>query len=105
MKLQSARYLYNVKICISLFVRALPSVPAFNSLRADLPRRIAAINDVHDYGAFISLTDSVLELDTIFRPTSRSLSPRPPRPSLAPSLPTPTVASSSSVPAVLPSRC
>ena len=50
------------------------------------------------------MTDSVLELDTIFRPTSRSLSPRPPRPSLAPSLPTPTVASSSSVPAVLPSR-
>ena len=104
MKLQSARFLYNVKICISLFVRALPSVPAFNSLRADLPRRIAAIDDVHDYGAFITLTDSVLELDTIFRSSSRSLSPRPPRPSPASSLPTPAVAPHSSVPAVLPSR-
>ena len=101
-KLQSARFLYNVKICISLFVRALPSVPAFNSLCANLPRCIATIDDVHDYGAFISLTDSVLELDTIFCSSSRSLSPRPPRPSPASSLPTPSVAPPSSIPAVLP---
>ena len=81
----------------------LPSVPAFNSLRADLPCHIATISDVHDYRAFISLTDSALELDTIFRPTSHSLSPRPPYPSPASSLPTPFVAPSSSVPVVLPS--
>jgi hypothetical protein len=38
-KLQSAQFAFNIKICISLFVRGLPPVPAFNSLRADLPRR------------------------------------------------------------------
>ena len=40
-KLQSARLGYNIKICISLFVRCLPPVPAFNTLRADLPHCIA----------------------------------------------------------------
>jgi hypothetical protein len=84
-KLQSAHFVFNVKICISLFVRGLPPVPAFNSLRADLPRRIAAIAGEHDFGAFIVLTEDVLELDTIFRssiPTNR-----PPRASTAPSAP------------------
>ena len=91
-KLQSARFVFNVKICISLFVRGLPSIPAFNSLRANLPRRIAAIDDINDYGAFIGLTDTVLELDTIFRPSSQSQTSRPPRP--------PPPASTPQVPAV-----
>ena len=65
-KLQSARFAYNVKICISLFVCGLPAIPAFNTHCADLPCNIAAISDDHDYGAFIGLTDTVLELDTIF---------------------------------------
>jgi hypothetical protein len=77
-KLQSARFTFNIKICISLFVRGLPPVPAFNSLRADLPRRIAAIVRDDDYGAFVGLTESVLELDTIFRP-SPHLQPSRPR--------------------------
>ena len=78
-KLQSARYDFNIKICISVFVRGLPSIPAFNTLRADLPRRIAAVVDIHDYGAFIDLTEAVLDLDTIFRPTPQSQASRPPR--------------------------
>ena len=79
--LQSAHYDFNIKICISVFVRGLPSVPAFDTLRADLPRRIAAVVDVHDYGAFIALTETVLELDTIFRPTM------PTPPTSSPSVP------------------
>jgi Reverse transcriptase (RNA-dependent DNA polymerase)/GAG-pre-integrase domain len=94
-KLQSAQYTYNVKISISLFVRGLPSIPAFNTLRADLPRRIAAIPHDQDYGAFIDLTETVLELDTIFRPTSQSSLPRPPR---ITSNPPPTALPVSSVP-------
>ena len=78
-KLQSARFGFNIKICISLFVRGLPSIPAFNSLRADLPRRIAAIVEDNDYAAFVDLTDTVLELDTIFRPTPQPQTTHPPR--------------------------
>ena len=58
---------------------------AFNTLRADLPHRIAAICDEHDYGAFIGLMDTVLELDTIFRPPSLPQSSCPSR--LPPVLP------------------
>jgi hypothetical protein len=76
-RLQSAHFVFNVKICISLFVHGLPSIPAFNSLRADLPRCIASTAHDQDYGAFISSTETVLELDTIFRPTSQV--PRQPR--------------------------
>ena len=91
-KLQSARYVFNIKTCISLFIRGLPAVPAFNSLRADLPRRIAAIDDVHDYGAFIAMNETVLELDTIFRPAQSqrqsrlpAVPPVPPPPPIPPS--------------------
>ena len=91
-KLQSARFAFNIRICISLFVRGLPPIPAFNTLRADLPWRIAAIVDDTDYGAFISLTETVLELDTIFRPSSQLQPTRPPRSSPA-ALPTAAVAS------------
>ena len=95
-KLQSARFDFNIKICISLFVRGLPSIPTFNTLRADLPRRIAAIPDTHDYGAFIDITESVLELDTIFRPTPHSQIPRSSRaPPTSPStVPAPSASSS-----------
>ena len=93
MKLQSARFAFNVKICVSLFVHGLPSIPAFNTLCADLPHRIAAICDEHDYGAFIGLTDTVLELDTIFHLTSLPQSSCPSH--LPPALP-------SSVPPVAP---
>ena len=86
-KLQLAHYDFNIKTCISLFVHGLPAVPAFNSLCADLPRHIAAIDDVHNYGAFIMLMEAVLELDTIFRPTqphralcSTAVPPVPPPP-------------------------
>jgi hypothetical protein len=98
-KLQSAQYAFNIKISISMFVRGLPSIPAFNTLRADLPRRIAAIPHDHDYGAFIDLTETVLELDTIFRPTSQPLASRPPRTTSIPptvtALPVSTIPSSS----------
>ena len=101
-KLQSARYVFNIKTCISLFIRGLPAIPAFNSLRADLPRRIAAIDDVHDYGAFIAMTETVLELDTIFRPNQSHRQPRltaaPPVPPPPPVLPpTSSTSESSSV--------
>ena len=95
-KLQSARFGFNIKICISLFVRGLPSIPAFNSLHADLPRRIAAIVEDSDYAAFVDLTDTVLKLDTIFRPTPQPQTSRPPRPPQA------SVASLSAVPTTSP---
>ena len=94
MKLQSAHYDFNIKTCISLFVQGLPAVPAFNSLRADLPRHIAAIDNIHDYGAFITLMEAVLELDTIFRPTQPH---RASRSTAVPPVPPPPVPPSSSV--------
>ena len=96
-KLQSAHFMFNIKICISLFVRGLPSVPAFNSLRADLPRRINAIAHDQDFGAFISLTETVLELDVIFKPTSQPNAVRPPRQLPAP--PTTSLLPTSTIPA------
>ena len=54
-KLQSACFGFNIKICISLFVCGLPPVPAFNTLRADLPRRIALVAWDDDFGAFVAL--------------------------------------------------
>jgi Reverse transcriptase (RNA-dependent DNA polymerase)/GAG-pre-integrase domain len=38
----------------------------------------------HDFGPFIELTETVLELDTIFRPTAQNQANRPPRVSAAP---------------------
>ena len=64
--LQSARFPFSIKICISQFVRGLPFIAAFTPLRADIPHRIATAGD-QDFGAFITLTETVLELDTIFR--------------------------------------
>ena len=78
-KLQSAHFAFNVKICISLFICGLPSILAFNTLRADLPRRIAAIDDINDYGAFLGMTEAVLELDTIFCPSGQPHAPCLPR--------------------------
>jgi hypothetical protein len=109
-KLQSARFGFNIKICISLFVRGLPPVPAFNSLRADLPRRITSIARDDDYGAFVELTETVLELDTIFRPSAHSQPSRPPRavapvsvPSSTPSVPVSSL-STSDVPSRVPTE-
>ena len=103
-KLQSAHFVFNVKICISLFVRGLPPVPAFNSLRADLPRRIAAVAGEHDLGAFVELTETVLELDTIFRPTVQYQPSRPPRapPASVPSAPIPSAPPLPLLPSAVP---
>ena len=92
--LHSAHFVFSIKICVAIFVRGLPPVPAFNTLRADLPRRIAAIADDHDFAAFVDLTDTVLELDTIFRPSTQSQVNRPPRApptSVPPAPPLPTL--------------
>jgi hypothetical protein len=91
-KLQSAHFVFNIKICVSYFVRGLPSIPAFNTLRADLPRRINAIVDDQNFGTFIGLTEDVLQLDTIFRPTTQSQTVRasralPALPSFTPAVP------------------
>ena len=86
-RIQSAHFVFNIKLCIGYFVCGLPLVPAFNTIRADLPDHIAGIAFEQDYGAFITLTEHVLELDTIFRSVSSSHIPRPSRVSSAPALP------------------
>ena len=53
-------------MCINQFVCGLPNVPAFNSLRSDLPDRVASTGD-QDFGAFIAFTEKALELDVIFK--------------------------------------
>ena len=78
-KLQSADFIFSIKICVSLFVCGLPSIPAFNTLHTDLPHHIAAIAGKHDFGAFIELTETVLELNTIFQPSIHSQVNRLPR--------------------------
>jgi hypothetical protein len=87
--LQSAIFLFSIKLSISQFVRRLPSIPAFNTLHANLPNHILAAND-QDYGAFITLKETALELDTIFHSANqvskihRSQNTAPVVPSLPP---------------------
>jgi hypothetical protein len=61
--LQSACFPFSIKLSISH--QRLPSIPAFNTLCANLLNHILAAND-QDYGAFVTLTETAIELDTIF---------------------------------------
>jgi hypothetical protein len=88
-RLQSAQFPFSVKKFINQFMRGLPLIAAFTSLQADLPNHIAMVTD-HDYGAFISLTEAVLELDTIFRASSQAQASRVNHHSHAPSTATVT---------------
>ena len=75
-RLQSAKFPFSIKVSISHFIRGLPLSPAFHMLRSQLPVHIAAAGD-QDYGAFVTITESALELDTIFK--SATHISRPPR--------------------------
>jgi hypothetical protein len=108
LRLQSARFPFSIKLSISQFVHRLASIPAFNILRANLPNHILAAND-QDYRAFVTLTETALELDTIFYSANqaskihRSQNTAPVVPSLPPvntSKPA-AVTSSSSTPNVI----
>ena len=70
-RLQTAKFPFSIKVCISQFVRGLPLIAAFIPLRAELPYHIATAGD-QDFGAFIALTETVLELDAIFRMSSHA---------------------------------
>ena len=98
-RLQSARFVFNVKICISLFVRGLPLISAFTIIRATLPDRLASASEF-DLGPFITLTENVLELNTIFRSASQSQGPRSGR---LPSQVTTTPSTAPAPPTALPS--
>lgn len=74
--LQSTKYSFNVKTCITLFVRGLPLIAAFTSLYADLPDHIEIMSDT-DLSGFMSLMDLILTLDIIFRSASQSQVPHP----------------------------
>ena len=79
-RLQSAKFPFSIKVCISQFVCGLPLIAAFTPLRVELPYCIATAGD-QDFGAFIALTETVLELDTIFRMSSHAQNNHPSRPS------------------------
>jgi hypothetical protein len=97
-RLQSARFPFSVKVCISQFVRGLPLIAAFTPLRADLPHRVAGAGD-QDFGAFLALTETVMELDTIFRTSSLVHNPRSNRTPAATQPPSaPSTSSNSSAP-------
>ena len=65
-RLQSAKFPFSIKVSISHFIRGLPLTSAFHMLRSQLPVHVSAAGD-QDYGAFITITESALELDTIFK--------------------------------------
>ena len=99
-RLQSARFVFNVKICMSLFVCGLPLISAFTIISATLPDRLAGASEF-DLGPFITLTGNTLKLDTIFHAASQSQGPLPARSS---SQVTPAPSSSATPPAaVVPS--
>ena len=98
-RLQSAKFPFSIKICISQFVRGLPLIAAFTSLRADVSRCIASAGN-QDFGEFISLTETVLELDTVFRASSLIQNPRSSRTTTVPSSSAITTSSPSSAPIV-----
>ena len=97
-KLQSARFDFSIKICINHFVRGLPPVPAYNVLRSELSRRLDDITQHADYGAFISMTEKVLELDATFRLPPQPPSTRTPHVPPAPTPAAPLVAVPTSSP-------
>jgi hypothetical protein len=100
-RLQSAKFSFQVKTCITLFVRGLPLIPAFNTLRAELPDRLETMPD-QDLGAFITITERALTLDTIFRSASLAQAPRSSRLAAAPvpshTAPIPAPVTSAAVP-------
>ena len=57
--LQSAKFPFSIKISISQFVRGLPLIATFTSLRADVSYCIVMADD-QDFGVFIGLTETVL---------------------------------------------
>ena len=65
-RLQSARFPFSIKLCVSQFIRGLPVLPAFNTLQAVLLTHVADAGD-QDYGSFVTITETALELDVIFR--------------------------------------
>jgi hypothetical protein len=99
-RLHSARFLFNIRTCISFFVRGLPLISAFTSLRASLPERLELIA-ADDMGAFIALSENVLHLDTIFRSASQVHGTRTHRPSTTTSAPSPPSSSFSTVPSTV----
>ena len=65
-RLQSAKYPFSIKVSISHFIRGLPMSPAFFMLRSQLPMHVSAAGD-QDYGAFVTITETALELETVFK--------------------------------------
>ena len=101
-RLPSAQFPLSIKMCLNQFIHGLPLVAAFTSLRSGLPDRITAARD-NDFGAFVSITEVVLEQDTIFRAASQAQSStrstqRPHIPSSAIVPPVSTPASSATLP-------
>ena len=96
-RLQSAKFPFSIKVSISHFIRGLPLTPAFFLLRSQLPMYVAAAGD-QDYGAFVTITESALEQETVFRSASQHVRP----PHHLSSLPNPS-AESMNRPIVTPS--
>ena len=74
--LQSAQFLFSIKMCLNQFVCSLPLITTFTSLCSTLPECIATAGD-NDYGAFVELTEAVLEQDTIFCAALQAPRPNP----------------------------
>src|ERR1700678_2989947 len=80
--LHLAKFVFNIKTCISFFICGLPLISAFTSLRASLPERLEAVA-ADDMGVFITMSEMVLHLDTIFRTASQAQASRSHRSSVA----------------------
>ena len=74
--LKSAQFSFSIKMCLNQFVRSLPLITAFTSLHSTLPECIATAGD-NDYGAFVTLTEAILEQDTIFHAALQAQAPWP----------------------------
>ena len=97
-RLQSARFSFDIKLSISQFVRGLPLIPAYDALRADLPRRISSFQN---YGSFMMITEDTLKLDSIFRSANQvsrsNKAPHPPN-KIASIIPSPPSTSAPAIP-------
>src|ERR1700678_167924 len=111
-RLHSAKFVFNIKTCISFFIRGLPLISAFTSLRASLPEHLEAVA-ADNMGAFITMSEMVLHLDTIFCTASQAQASRshrlsvavaPVPPPLSSAVPTPVVEPPSRV-AKVPLTC
>ena len=83
--LHSANFPFSIHVYINDFVRSLPHMLAFATLRAMLPSRLDSMRDDHGIGPFITVMNDAMDLEIAFCNNTGSHTSCPPPPRVQPS--------------------